>query len=366
MKNLNVLHIVNWFPNKGNLKEAVWIKRQIEALPNVVTNKIYHFEILEGREFRVCKEKRKGFQSYIIKLPIRTWFVKEWIYLFWLIHLLIVKRRHKEFDIINFHIAYPILTYWHLIKRFIKKPIIITEHWSAYHFNFGVQKELPRIQKIFRQNIPVIAVSDALANDIKSFAKADFPTFILPNIVDQSDFNNKIEIPREEFFFMLSQWKSPKNPFVAMEAFLNYNQTKKYLLKIGGYGPQWNEIKDWVRTRKANNQIKLIGKLDSKEIALNLQKCKAFLHPTNYETFSVVCAEAVSCGAYVIAPKIGGIPEVLGENGNLLKKNDLESWIQAFEEVPLQFHSKYDGRFNPKKVGKKYYQVLQNVISEAS
>ena len=97
-----------------------------------------------------------------------------------------------------------------------------------------------------------------------------------------------------------------------------------------------------------------------------MQKSRAFLHPSKYETFSVVCAEATSCGVPVIAPKIGGIPEVVGEGGILLDKWLWEDWSSAMRKVTCATNKEFsvDHRFTKYSVGKHYYGILSKIIDD--
>ncbi|ADR22202.1 glycoside hydrolase [Marivirga tractuosa] len=358
---MKILHITNWYPNQFNKYEAKWIKEHIDALSVKTENRVIHFELFKHERFRVIKNKTKYLSQYLIQIPFEKWFIYEVIHFSFLVYILLIKRKSKEFDVINFHIAYPMLTYWHWIKRFIKKPIVITEHWSAYHYNFGVNKNLPRIKKIFSQKLPVITVSKALANDIKQFANSDFPSFLIPNVVDENIFypgNNT----KENFYFMVSQWKSPKTPLLAMKAFINSSYVNDHQLIIGGYGSLWNEMKQYVSSNNLESKIKFVEKLNSSQIANYMRKCKAFLHPTDYETFSVVCAEAIACGAFVVAPNSGGIPEVIKSNGFLLSKNTLDAWEKAFELASFKFNSISVNQFSAKTIGDKYSKVLESLV----
>jgi len=361
---LNILHITNWYPNKIKQNEAIWIKKQIETLEMKNKNTVYHFNIIKSKNLQYYQDNQANLKQRIIGLPFQKWFLFEIIYGLWLAYQFLVKKIHKEYDVINFHIAYPILTYWHWIKKWVDKPIVITEHWSAYHYNFGVNKKLPRVEKIFQQKIPVITVSKALGQDIKSFAKTNFENYTIPNVVDEKVFNKEDAQKREPFLFMVSQWKSPKTPLVVMEAFLKSNAIANYTLEIGGYGPMWDEMQAYVIEQKAEDKIKLLGVLDSKQISNKMQRCAAFLHPSDYETFSVVCAEAVACGAFVIALEIGGIPEVVENNGLLIKENNHESWKRALRQIPNSFTSDYNRRFATEKVGEEYSRVLKSVIED--
>ncbi|MDQ7085037.1 MAG: hypothetical protein Q9M36_08930 [Sulfurovum sp.] len=101
------------------------------------------------------------------------------------------------------------LSYYYCWKHIIKRPILISEHWSAYHFNFYMpweSKKLERIKKIFRQNIPIITVSKTLLNDIENFSNTQIPSsIIIPNVIDQSTFfYNKKENNQVSTFFSVN------------------------------------------------------------------------------------------------------------------------------------------------------------------
>jgi L-malate glycosyltransferase len=367
---VKILHIVNWFPNSRSPLEALWIQRQIKTLNIYCSNTILHIQVIPSTRLSVIKGLAPGFHQLILEIPLKSWMLVEWLTAILLVFYLKRMKVRKEYDMLNFHIAYPLLTHWKLLRKFFKTPIVVNEHWSAYHFNFGVERELPRIQRIFKQNIPVIAVSQALVNDIKNFAKADFPSYVIPNVVDEKVFFSDNSIKKENFFFMVSQWKYPKNPFPVMAAFLRFNEENQYKhrLKIGGYGVMWSAMTEWVKENDTKNTIYLLGIMESTEIANAMRSCKAFLHPTYYETFSVVCAEAVACGAIVAAPNVGGIPEVVNENCILLENWEENDWYGALkfataknDEPKLQSSG---SRFSHYEVGKSYYKVLNTIISE--
>ena len=365
---MNIFHITTWYPNDQNTKEAIWIKRHFDALQCTVHHQeIAHLQVTPGK-FSFRSAQGFGAVHWLLRVPTNRWFIIEVLSFILLALLLIRKRVNKQYDIINFHIAYPNLTYWHLIKRWIKIPVVITEHWSAYHFRFGTSRDLPRIKRIFRQQIPVITVSDALASDIRLFAGAPFPCYVIANVVESQIFYPDTAVKREPFFFMVSLWKLPKTPITVMESFMQFckEAEEAYVLKVGGYGPLWSDMERWIEHNDAGKCIHLLGKMDSSEIANHQRRCTAFLHPSDYETFSVVCAEAVSCGALVIAPRIGGIPEVVNNQGILLDHWRMEDWVAAMHKAVRNdtvLSVNAGGRFSSEKVGGQYHKALKEVIN---
>jgi glycosyltransferase involved in cell wall biosynthesis len=83
--------------------------------------------------------------------------------------------------------------------------------------------------------------------------------------------------------------------------------------------------------------------------------------------------EALSCGIPVIAPSIGGIPEVINEtNGILFKPND-ESQTEKGMLQWLENHSKYNRddirreaiqKFSYKSIGKQLSDLYLNALGQ--
>ena len=215
---MKVLHIANWYPNRENDREALFIKRQIETLEEHVEDQvIIHLQVKTGR-FKIQSYHAFGAKHVVWQIPTSRWFIIELISTM-LLFLVLLRQKANRYDILNFHIAYPNLTYWHYLKKVFRTHAIITEHWSAYHFHFNVDRALPRIQRIFKQDIPLIAVSQSLATDVKIFSQSEFPIYIVPNVVKPNFEIDTSVVRNQGQFFMVAQWKYPKQPLIVIDAF---------------------------------------------------------------------------------------------------------------------------------------------------
>lgn len=367
---MKVLHITTWYPHAEKPLEAIWIKRIVNA--SGVAGQVYHIAVNPGAEPGFVRRKSKNVTHRIINFPIKSWWLAEVVNFFALAYYLWIKRIHRGHDAINFHIAYPQLVYWHILRIFVSKPVVVSEHWSAYHFNFGVAKPLPRIKRIFRNRLPVITVSRSLANDIQAFSGVeDLNTFVVPNLVDTTIFSKSREVsPDTSRYFMVSQWKWPKQPLIILKAFSSFvsRQQGSCQLRIAGYGPQLDEMRAFVESAGLKQYVVFLPTLSEKEVAMEMNACTAFLHCSDYETFSVVCAEALCCGTPVVASKVGGIPEFLGpESGILVDRNTEEEWLAALRQIEKlhfdrdEISRRAGDRFSVEKVRVEYIDVLNTV-----
>ena len=378
---LKILHISNWYPNKWNSLEAPFIKDQFEALSSYASCELWHVQVRnEGSLFKIESGDYSNKEHYLIlNTKIQNAFLVERLH-FLLLLMLKRKLKNKQFDLVNFHIAYPLLRFVRSVKKIFGKKIVITEHWSAYRKGFNLSqgnRARKRIENIFHHQIPVIAVSNALMHDIKNFAgTGDFSQFIVPNIVDtdlfypaKSDKNSQRPIR----FLMVASWAPIKRPFLVLEAFKKMAaENKNIQLFIIGAGYQWDAMFQFVKENNLEDHVFFLGRKKRKEIADELRETTVFLHPSDYETFSVVCAEAQCCGIPVIASNVGGIKEVLPPTAGILVENNVPDWLNAMQSVVSEKGLKaFDSievarnavkRFSRQKVAEAYYDCLEKCV----
>jgi glycosyltransferase involved in cell wall biosynthesis len=126
-------------------------------------------------------------------------------------------------------------------------------------------------------------------------------------------------------------------------------------------------MKQMVSDYNLKENVTFLGTLSSKEIAEEMNSTNYFLHNSDYETFSVVCAEALMCGTPVIASNVGAIPEYLtDEMGILVNDNSVESWKKVilnslednylFNNQNIALNAKKI--FSKEVIGKKYNSIL--------
>jgi glycosyltransferase involved in cell wall biosynthesis len=75
--------------------------------------------------------------------------------------------------------------------------------------------------------------------------------------------------------------------------------------------------------------VKFLGRVDHEEKVRLLQTCEAYLQPSIFEGFGVAAAEAVACGAPVIATRVGTLPEVLGDDAVWMNERSIDSLVAA-------------------------------------
>jgi len=85
--------------------------------------------------------------------------------------------------------------------------------------------------------------------------------------------------------------------------------------------------------------VVFVGPLDREQLAETLRRASALLIPSHSETFGLVALEAAASGIPVIASRVGGLPEAVGDNGILLDDRRPESWAAAVDAVLTEARS---------------------------
>lgn len=122
-------------------------------------------------------------------------------------------------------------------------------------------------------------------------------------------------------------------------------------------------------TRKAQDRLIFAG--SRSDMPALYSAADAFVLPTSYETFSLVCMEAMACGVPVFATPAGGIEDYLrdGINGFRVRMDaeDIATRIAAVLDDPALLQRLRDGarataqRYGWDEVGLRYIELLRQI-----
>lgn len=376
MKSLRILHITPWFPNENNPVNGIFILEHIKSLAPCAENHVYHIQFGKvDQEIEIKIEDISVIQKTLKPIVNKWWFKEKKVAKF---VAETIANSQDDYDLVNFHIAYPnAIKIGDLKQAYPSLKFVITEHWSAYHENFNLlkgNKGRTRIESIFHHDIPLITVSTALKQDIENFSgKKQSQSFIIPNVIDTDLFYYRPPAENNLFTFVsINNWNPMKNPFVLIEAFAElYKNNKQIRLILGGAGSLMNEMLAMVARLELNDVITFKPNLSKSEVADTLSLANAYVQSSNYETFSVICAEALACGVPVIVSKMGGPLDFVDQkNGILVDDLSICSWTEALETMLVK-RNDFDGkkianeaaqRFNKSTVGKAYFNSLTQIL----
>ncbi len=114
-------------------------------------------------------------------------------------------------------------------------------------------------------------------------------------------------------------------------------------LKLVGHGRDFESIKSLCKELDPGETlIEMTGLRTNEEVYHELWNCDFLIMNSFFETFSLICAEALSCGKPVIATKCGGPQEFINDQcGILIEPGNDKELMAAIEEMYGNY-KKYD------------------------
>ncbi|NNE32373.1 MAG: glycosyltransferase [Winogradskyella sp.] len=217
--------------------------------------------------------------------------------------------------------------------------------WDLYHqyleeSNFGLLKGLYAKRVLHKMrtwdiiNTNRVDVFIANSNYIKGRIKKIYnrEAIVIYPPVDVNAF--ALEEKKDNYYFTASRLVPYKKIKLIVSAFNNMPDKK---LIVAGEGPELKNIK-----AIANNNIEILGFLESQELNKYMSKAKAFVFAAE-EDFGIIPVEAQACGTPVIAYNKGGTKETVvdQETGLLFNHQTEDAIMEAVHKFEnLQFDPK--------------------------
>ncbi|KAL2891231.1 Phosphatidylinositol N-acetylglucosaminyltransferase gpi3 subunit [Ceratocystis lukuohia] len=98
---------------------------------------------------------------------------------------------------------------------------------------------------------------------------------------------------------------------------------------IAGDGPKAIDLQQMIEQNVLQDRVLMLGKVRHEEVRDVMVRGHIYLHPSLTEAFGTVIVEAASCGLYVVATQVGGIPEVLPSHMTVFAKPEEDDLVAA-------------------------------------
>jgi len=345
---MKVLFISSWYPTENNPNFGIFVKEHAHAIQTtdnqiVVLSIIIHKTNANWNVQISDSLDEKGLRTVLIEINTKF---RDVIYHAVPVQYLLLKRvfQKKIFptfkpDIVHSNVIFPAGIIGNRLANFLKKPHVITEHWTNVKkfMKFPILSDWGR--KTYLNATRILPVSNYLQQEIiKMLPEIDTKKFkVVGNVVDSTIFTFQEKSVSKEYLRLCSiaTWMYLKNPAKQPELLINalsklQKETKKTILltMIGG-GDKVNELADLCIQKGIKAEF--TGYLPKDEIAKRLQSSDFYVHATTIETFGVVIAEALLCGTPVICSNVGALPELINKTNGILCENTIESWVNGLK-----------------------------------
>lgn len=252
-------------------------------------------------------------------------------------------------DLISVQVVYPAGIFALFLSKFYGIPYVISEHWSGYSDEDGRFEKLPGyykslFRKTFENSKGVSAVSDYLAGLIKYKKLYGKEIKIIPNVVIIPDSPPEKRISGDEVRILSVSVLDDKTKNISQvisvfcELCGRYDKLK---LNIYGDGSDRKSLEELAEKNSLlNSKIFFHGNFSNSEIGRLYSENDFFILNSNFETFSIVTAEAVANGLPAAVTKCGGPEEFIDENSGVrINVNDPADLKSKMEYMILNYAS---------------------------
>lgn len=336
----HIVFLAAWYPHDRDPMFGLFVHRHAALMTSDFNVSVLHVTY--------DREKANGLfvseqdNVFITNLNIRTRSkVLRWLYFFigGLKAYRFICRRQGRPVLNHVHVLtrMGVLAAWIKCRRGI--PFVVTEHWSRYFpenptFRGPIRKLATRY--VCRKAAVVSAVSEYLAHRMQQKGlKSKKEYFIIRNVVDENVFRlNRGSSGAIRRFVNISCFEDKSKNISGIIDAIDVLRKKRQDFEciLVGTGMDYDRMFDYSKQKGLSDFIKFPGLQTKEEVATMLMNADFYLQNSNYETSSVVIAEAQCCGLPVVSTDVAAIPEIVNaENGILTKPGDSELLCRAID-----------------------------------
>ena len=237
--------------------------------------------------------------------------------------------REEQLDVLHFHYAVPFAWVVHDVVGRLgsDRPAVVG---TLHGTDVSVLGRRPGLR---RRLLPALATLDALTTVSQHHAalatrvfRLTDPPDVIPNFVDLDRFTPRTLAPagRRPRIVHVSNFRPVKEPESMARIADRVLSLVPAELWLVGTGEKMPEVEAILRLRIAQGLVRRFGvRLDVENI---LPRTDLLLVSSRMESFCLVALEAMASGVPVVAPRIGGLPELVehGVSGLLYERGDEE------------------------------------------
>lgn len=384
----NILFLTKWYPNKFDPQLGVFVKKHAKAVSELCNVNVLYVcadAALEGM-YETIISNPQGFSEIIVYYKKNNSFLKSIInpYRYIKANRIGIQEVQKTLGVIDL-IHVNVLNRPGLIALIIKKlkgiPFIITEHWTGYvsgsYEKSGFLKKW--LNKLIIKNANVVTtVSESLRKKMLELALNN-NYFVVPNVVESIDptslFTGQHSQTKIKILTIADLLDSQKNISGIIKSIANISsQNPNIEYHIIGDGPDKSMLSSLADSLQGNTKFIFFHGRQNNEYVYNFLKQIDFvIINSNFETFSVVAAEALVNGKPVISTICGGPEEFINPDcGILIEPNNQKQLEKAIIKM-ISDYKNYDAqklnqyisqKYNHTVIGKQFYTIYKTLITK--
>jgi teichuronic acid biosynthesis glycosyltransferase TuaC len=237
--------------------------------------------------------------------------------------LALIKRIYQifPFDLIDGHYIYPDGFAATLLAKMMKKPVVLSARGTDINQFVGFRSIKPMIRYSLNCAGQLIAVSNALKQEMVKLGINGDKIHVIPNGVDTQQFQPSDRRKAREILSLPDHGRIiisvgsliPRKGFdILLTAFHRLLQDDRDLhLYIIGEGPSRTNLQRQIKELQVSAQVTLLGEIPNEKLMTWYNAADICVLASSREGWPNVIMESLACGTPVVATKVWGAPEIL-------------------------------------------------------
>lgn len=346
----NILFLCSWYPSKEFPTLGNFLQKHAELASEIANiDVLYAISTELVQELTITDEVINNVRTVVVyypkiksKLPFVTTFLKKKRY------FNALKKGYeylnKTYILTHLNISFPAGIFAKHLYLKENIPYITSEHWSSFvngdfeKFPFYLKNEIKAIFKYSQKNIPV---SDFLGTRLQQLSLIKEYDVVYNVVNNQYFYPTTIQKEHDaplRFIHVSTLDDEVKNVSGILRALSQLK--KEFIFHIITEAPKekaWEMIEN---SDLPKEKCIVESQLTASEIGEAMRQADCLIHFSNFETFSVVLAEAWTSGIPVIYSKCGGLTEINNPDlGVQIPIGDEVALLQALENFDRKHYS---------------------------
>jgi len=220
-----------------------------------------------------------------------------------------------------------------LVSLILRAPLIVTTHGTDVEMLRKNRWASPLARFVFARARAITCGSNYLRDQLLSLGVVDASRVHVVPMPVSPVFSSQYSVASSQYSVLtVARLTQQKSIDTLIEAIALVPTAR---LKIIGEGPARASLEQQTRALNLQDRVEFLGALPQTELPQHYAACAAFVLPSIREGMGLVLAEALLCGAPVIATNSGGVTDIVrdGETGLLVPERDARALANAIEKI---------------------------------
>ncbi len=353
-KGINIWMLTKWYPNREDPQFGIFIKKHVKAIGqnNRISVLYVHSTKNIKANYEVIINEESGVSEIVVYFKKNVSVFGKIINLFRylsgiIIGIRLLKKNSPKPDIIHSYILTRTAVLAWFLSRSKKIPFVISEQWSGFLTGrFLTGHSLKKFVTIFLvgRASGISSVSTFLFKRMNECGLKNSNYHVIPNIIESPVKTLPSSKKNYVYILMVADLVDEiKNISGLIRAVNSLNTTIDFQVHIIGRGPDEEHLKRIADSLGLlNRKVFFEGLKTNEEVYQFLCISDFLVMNSRYETFSLICAEAMSCGKPVLATRCGGPNEFVQEKTGILIEPGNEEELKKNLIFMLNNYSKYN------------------------